>query len=87
MTQFDKLLNKVLSGRSDADIGFNELCSMLRRFGFQERIKGDHHIFFCIDVEEIINIQPMQGKAKPYQVKQVRNLIIKYKLGEENEKP
>lgn len=87
MTQFDKLLNKVLSGRSDAGIGFNELCSMLRRFGFQERIKGDHHIFFRIDVEEIINIQPMQGKAKPYQVKQVRNLIIKYKLGEENEKP
>ena len=33
------------------------------------------------DVEEIINIQPAGNKAKPYQVKQIRNIILKYKLG------
>ena len=86
MTQFDKILIRVLSGRSDANIGFNELCSLLKRFKFQERIKGDHHIFYRDDVVEIINIQPITAMAKSYQVKQVRNIILKYKLGEEDEK-
>jgi len=37
-----------------------------------------------MDVVEFINIQPLRnGKAKAYQVKQVRNLILKYKLHEE----
>ncbi len=85
MTQFDKLLNRILSGRSDANIGFNELCSLLGRFGFDERIKGDHHIFYREDIPEIINIQPKGSNAKPYQVKQVRGLILKYKLGENHE--
>jgi hypothetical protein len=80
------LLNKILSGRSDANIGFNELCFLLSRLGFKERINGDHHIFYREDFLEIINIQPKADKAKPYQVKQVRDLILKYKLGEENEK-
>ncbi len=48
--------------------------------GFTVRIKGSHHIFFRDDVEEIINLQPDKNKAKPYQVKQVRNLIVKYNL-------
>jgi hypothetical protein len=51
---------------------------------FQERIKGDHHIFTRSDVVEIINIQPLSnGKAKAYQVKQVRNIILKYRLNKE----
>ena len=29
-------------------------------------------------VEEILNVQPLGNKAKAYQVKQVRNLILKY---------
>jgi len=82
MTKFNKLLDRILSGRSDANIGFDEMCSLLGRFGFCERIKGDHHIFHREDVLDIINIQPKAGKAKPYQVKQVRDLILKYKLGE-----
>jgi hypothetical protein len=44
------------------------------------RIKGDHHIFTNDGVEEILNIQPKKGKAKAYQVKQVRNIIIRYRL-------
>ena len=54
----------------------------MRRIGFAQRIKGSHHIFSKEGIEEIINLQPvLGGKAKPYQVKQVRNLILKYKLG------
>ncbi len=73
---------KVLSGTSDSNIQFSELCQLLFRLDFKERIKGDHHIFTKQDIDAIINIQPKEGKAKPYQVKQVRNLILKYKLGD-----
>ncbi len=52
--------------------------------GFKERIKGDHHIYSKTGIAEIINIQPLNdGKAKPYQVKQIRNLIHKYKLNKD----
>jgi predicted RNA binding protein YcfA (HicA-like mRNA interferase family) len=85
MSIMDKLIFKVLRGNSDANILFDDLIKLLNYFGFQERIRGDHHIFTKNEVEEIINLQPLGDKAKPYQVKQVRNLIIKYKLGgEEN---
>ena len=50
-------------------------------FGFIERIRGDHYIYSKDGVDEIINIQPVGNKSKAYQVKQVRNLIHKYKLG------
>ena len=53
---------------------------MLKAIGFDERIRGDHHIFFMNDVKEILNLQPIGSKAKAYQVKQIRNIIIKYKL-------
>jgi predicted RNA binding protein YcfA (HicA-like mRNA interferase family) len=53
--------------------------------GFNERIKGSHHIFYRQDIEEILNLQPKGSQAKAYQVKQVRNLILKYRLEEPNE--
>jgi hypothetical protein len=56
--------------------------SLLGHFGFQERIKGDHHIFTKDGVEEILNLQPRGAKRKPYQAKQVRSVIIRYKLAE-----
>ncbi len=79
----DKLLDKILRGTSDANIPFADLCQLLNRLGFDERIRGDHHIFTKAGVEEILNLQPRGAKAKPYQVKQVRNVILKYKLGGE----
>lgn len=81
MSQKDKLLQAVLSGVKDKDIQFDDLCSLVKWLGFSCRIRGDHFIFTRDDVEEIINLQPKGGKAKPYQVKQVRELILKYKLG------
>jgi hypothetical protein len=82
VSPIDKLLIKILKGTSDANIQFTGLCNLLNRLGFEERIRGDHHIFFRKDVDEIINLQPKGSKAKQYQVKQVRNLILKYKLGD-----
>ncbi len=58
---------------------------MLLRYGFSERIRGDHHIYFKDGVEEILNLQPMGALAKPYQVKQVRGIILKYKLAHESD--
>lgn len=75
----------VVFGRSDSNIDFNDLRKMLDALGFAERIKGGHHIFTRLGVEEIINIQPKGNKAKPYQVRQIRNIILKYKLGANNE--
>jgi len=82
MSKFDRLLYKILSGRSDRNIAFSELSYILEKLGFQKRIKGDHHIFYHDRIVEIINIQPIGSDAKAYQVKQIRNIILKYKLEE-----
>ena len=80
VTRREKILERVLSQRADADLPFGDLCYVLRRLGFEERIRGGHHIFTRADVAEIINLQPRGGKAKPYQVRQVRDLIRHYQL-------
>ena len=79
------MLIKLLRGASDANFSFDELRMIVLSFGFNERISASHHIYSKEGVDEIINLQPKQGKAKPYQVKQVRNLIIKYKLNADDD--
>jgi len=86
MGTHEKLLEKILRGTSDANIPFPGVCQLLKKFGFDERTRGDHHIFAKDGVEEILNLQPIGSKAKPYQVKQVRNLILQYKLKLEAER-
>ena len=80
MSSFEKLVQKILSGRQDSSIPFQEVVSLLKSLDFSLRIKGSHHIFYREGIEELINIQPEGSKAKPYQVKQVRDLIVKYRL-------
>ena len=60
---------------------------MLKSLGFDERIRGSHHIFAKEDVVEILNLQPKGSQAKPYQVKQVRRVILKYHLGGQEDEP
>ncbi|GDY22420.1 toxin HicA [Verrucomicrobiota bacterium] len=83
MSKHDKLLDKLLRGTSDANLPFEGLCQVLRRLGFALRVKGSHHIFSRDGVEEILNLQPRGSNAKPYQAKQVRDVILKYKLAED----
>jgi hypothetical protein len=80
---WSKTLGRILRGTSDANIRFNDLCQLLKRLGFEERVRGDHHIFTRDDVEEILNLQPRDSRAKAYQVRQVRDLIVRYRLAEE----
>ena len=81
MSKYNKLFLQIMSGTQDSNIGFSDLQKALTLLGFTVRIKGDHFIYFRDGVDEIINIQPNGNKAKPYQVKQVRNIILKYRLG------
>ncbi|MFZ1700580.1 MAG: hypothetical protein WBO10_10680 [Pyrinomonadaceae bacterium] len=76
-----QLIEKILAGRSDANFEFSDLRPVLDTLGFVERIKGSHHVFNRENIDEIINIQPNRSQAKLYQVKQVRNTILKYRLG------
>ena len=71
----------IMSGTQDKAIMFSDLQKVLTLLGFTVRIKGDHFIYSKDGVEEIINIQPNGSMAKPYQVKQVRSVMLKYKLG------
>ncbi len=81
VSETEKLLRRILRGTSDAQIPFDGMCRLLQHLGFQERIRGSHHIFTKDGVEEILNLQAKSGRAKPYQVKQVRQVILKYHLG------
>lgn len=79
-----RVLQRILSGAADQNVRFADLRRVLLDIGFDERIRGSHHIYARTGVEEILNLQPANGgKAKPYQVKQVRQVILKYKLARE----
>ena len=80
MAALQKVLAAVLGGRADANIRLDELRRILA-LGFNQRVNGGHYIYSRRGVIEIINLQPLRsGKAKAYQVKQVRQLITKYGL-------
>ena len=83
MGKHDKLLFQILRGLSDANIGFDELCGLLKHLGFEMRVRGSHHIFSLHGIPDQINLQRDGAKAKSYQIKQVRAVVIKYKLGKE----
>jgi len=82
LAKHEKTLEKILAGRSDANIAFEDLRVLLRSLGFVERTRGSHHVFAKPGVEEQINLQRDGAKAKPYQVKQVRSVLVRYNLPE-----
>lgn len=82
MNRSDELRRRILSGQADANIRFDELRWFLLRLGFIERVRGSHHLFRKYGVRDLLNIQADGSHAKPYQVRQVRQVILKYRLGE-----
>jgi hypothetical protein len=80
MSKVTKTLDRVLRGDADANVRFGDLRALLSHLDFAERVRGDHHIFTRDGVVEILNLQPRRGKAKAYQVKQVRAIITAYRL-------
>ena len=81
MIKYDKILFQILRGMSNANIAFTDLVNLLKHLGFDMRIKGSHHVFRKDGVIEKVNLQKEGNKAKVYQVRQIRNIIVKYKLG------
>jgi len=79
-----KLLQQILRGGSDANIRFDDLRDLLLSLGFVERTRGSHHVFARPGIEDLVNLQRDGSKAKPYQVRQVRSVITRYGLGDQN---
>jgi HicA-like toxin of HicAB toxin-antitoxin system len=81
MSRYGKLIFQLLRGTADANIPFDDLRVLLQKLGFEERTRGSHHIFRKEGVIEKINLQREGNRAKVYQVRQVRAVLLKYKLG------
>lgn len=81
MATIEKLMQSIMSGTQDRNIKFRDLQKLLDVLGFECRIRGDHFIYSFRNLPENINIQPVGNMAKPYQVKQVRNFLLKYRIG------
>jgi len=74
-----KIWDKVLRGSKN--IRFQEMVALVEAFGFHlSRVSGSHHIFSHPDIPELLNLQNVSGKAKPYQVKQFLGLIERYNV-------
>lgn len=80
MGKFEKVYLKLLSGKSDSNIGFDDLRGLMISLGFEENIKGSHHTYRKIGVIEKPNLQRDGNKAKSYQVRQIRQILTKYNL-------
>jgi predicted RNA binding protein YcfA (HicA-like mRNA interferase family) len=78
MGKQEKVIDTILRGTSDANISFDDIRSLLLHLGFDERIRGSHHVYRKQGIDEKINIQSAGGKIKPYQAKQIREIILKY---------
>jgi predicted RNA binding protein YcfA (HicA-like mRNA interferase family) len=78
----DRTLQQVVSGTADANVNFDDLRHLLTHLGFEERIRGSHHLFRKSGIAEMVNLQRDGAQAKPYQVRQVRRLILEYRLTE-----
>jgi len=69
------------------NITFTDFTKLLEAFNFRlERINGSHHIYKHITAKELINIQNVKGKVKPYQVKQFLSIVESYNLKMDKEK-
>lgn len=79
MTKKQKIFRKLLSGSKN--VAFSELVLCVEAFGFKlSRISGSHHIYTHPEVPEIINLQDVDGKVKPYQIKQFLQIVERYNL-------
>ena len=81
MAQWQKFLDRLLSGKSDNNLNFDDVRNLLKRLGFTERIRGSHHVYERTDLPELVDIQTLKdGKAKAYQIAQIRDLFRKHNI-------
>ena len=75
MSRQEKSLERLRDPQRDGSWDFTELCQLLQRLGFEMRVAGSHHFFRKAGVTQAINLQPRDGKAKNYQVRQARKVL------------
>ncbi|MBT5706973.1 MAG: type II toxin-antitoxin system HicA family toxin [Verrucomicrobia bacterium] len=73
-------LDQILEGANDTNVSFDDLCGLLQRLGFEKRTKGSHHVFRKAGIHDMPNLQRAGKNANPYQVRQVREIVLKHKL-------
>ena len=79
MGKKQKLLKRLLAGSKN--VAFADVVSCIEAFGYRlDRINGSHHIFVHDKVPEVLNLQNVKGKAKPYQIKQFLQVIEAHDL-------
>ena len=79
-----KMLQKALQGSKN--IRFSDMVRLVEAFGFRlSRVSGSHHIFVHPDLAELLNLQEVDGKAKPYQIRQFLRLIERYNVRMEDD--
>lgn len=84
MSQYEKIRSDVMSGKCDKNISEADMKFFLAKIGaIYKRTTGSHIQYTIDNIPELINIQPKNGKIKPYQVKEIRNIVKKYRLGED----
>ena len=68
-----------------SDVRFERFCAVIEHFGFLCRgQKGSHKVYVRAGIVENLSVQEVHGKAKPYQIKQLIDLVDRYSLaGEE----
>lgn len=79
-----KILQKALQGSKN--IRFSDMVRLVEGFGFRRsRVSGSHQIFVHPDLAELLNLQEVDGKAKPYQIRQFLRLIERYNVRMEDD--
>ena len=75
-----RLLRKLASGAL-RNVAFSDMKSLVEGFGFRlERVSGSHHIFIHSGIPELVNLQEVNGEAKPYQIRQFLRLVERHNL-------
>ena len=77
---------KRLEQRDTANVRFGEMVRLVQAYGFRQgRVRGSHHIFVHPDAPELVNLQEVRGRAKPYQIRQFLRLVERYNLKTEDD--
>jgi predicted RNA binding protein YcfA (HicA-like mRNA interferase family) len=80
-----RLLRRLLAG-STHNVSFSDFQNLIEGFGFElARITGSHFTYFHPSIQDRINIQPVRGEAKPYQLRQFLDLVEEYNLSLEDQ--
>jgi predicted RNA binding protein YcfA (HicA-like mRNA interferase family) len=85
VSKWEKFRSKILSGQCDGNINFAELVNYLQRCGFDLRTRGSHNLFTKNGIDALINLQSDGSTAKRYQVRQIRDILIKYQIDQPKE--